>query len=211
MRAEDRRAHILSCARQVFARRGFHPTSVADICAAAGIARGTLYQYFDNKREVFVAVVQELLDRVRAVIAQRVPVADVDGADAAPPKLILGYCERRLRRILDAVFADEASLRLLLREARGLDGGIDALIGELDGIVLGALEADLRAAAAIGVIDCPEPRLTALFVLGGIEKMCLSALAADAPVDLDAIVRVATRLELYGLLSEATRRMEGPR
>ncbi len=204
--AEERRAQILACAREVFARLGYHQASIADVCEAAGIGRGTLYQYFDNKHEVFSAVLAELAERVRSVLARRKPLEAIAGADLAPPKLIAGFCEQRLRRLLEAVFVDEASLRLLLREARGLDGGIDAIIQSIDGVVLGAFVDDLRAAHALGILDCPSPALTAEFVLGGVEKMVLRALEADEAVDLDAIVRVATKIQLHGLLSESTRK-----
>jgi hypothetical protein len=42
--------------------------------------------------------------------------------------------------------------------------------------------------------------------LGGVEKMVLSALQEDAPVDLDLIVKTAVQLELYGLSRKEARR-----
>jgi AcrR family transcriptional regulator len=203
---DQRRAQILGCAREVFAKLGYHRASIADICAAAGIGRGTLYQYFDNKQDVFSAVVDELSARVREVIDTRPPLAAVPGTEDAPPALIARFCEMRLRVLLDAVFADEASLRLVLREARGIDGGIDQVISRIDGITLGALTDDLTTAARLGIIDCPEPALTAEFVLGGVQKMVLRALEQDQPVDLDAIVRVAIKIQLFGLLSSGRRK-----
>jgi len=205
MRAGDRRAQILSCARDVFADNGYHHTSVANICQAAGIGRGTLYQYFSNKRDVFEAVLADLVERVRVVLDQRRPVAVLDGVGQAPAELIVSYCQRRLKVMLEAIFFDEAALRLILREARGLDGGIDALLKKVDEIVLGALIDDLSAATRVGIIDCADVRLTALYVLGGVEKMVLAAVDSDEPVDLDRIVQVATRVELFGLLSDAAR------
>ncbi|MSP24672.1 MAG: TetR/AcrR family transcriptional regulator [Myxococcales bacterium] len=203
--ANARRAQILSCARAVFATRGFHVASVADICSAAGIGRGTLYQYFSNKREVLEAVLEELFERVKGELATRPAVSQLDGVEVAPPALITAFCANRLRRMLDVVFVDEASLRLLLRWARGLDGGIDTILARIDDLVLGALVADLEAARRMGVIECPEPELAARFVLGGVEKLVLTALASDAPVDLGRIVSVATDIHLSGLLSERTR------
>jgi AcrR family transcriptional regulator len=205
MRAGDRRAQILACARGVFAERGFHVTSVADLCEAAGIGRGTLYQYFGNKREVFCAVLEEITERVKGVVDTRPQIGEMDGTEQAPPELILAFCATRLRALLDVIFTDEDNLRLILREARGLDGGIDQLVRRIDGVVLSAFVRDLQIARELGVFHCPEPELTALFVLGGVEKMCLTALERDEPVDLDRIVRVATRIQLFGLLSDKTR------
>src|SRR5205823_2480480 len=45
---EDRRAQILDVARRLFAQEGYHDANIEDICREAGIARGTLYQYFEN-------------------------------------------------------------------------------------------------------------------------------------------------------------------
>lgn len=204
MRADARRAQIVACARDVFASNGFHVTSVADICEAAGIGRGTLYQYFGNKRDVFYAVVEDLTDRVRKVMSERTPLQALDGAADAPVSLIVGYCRRRLRVMLDAVFFDESALRLILREARGLDGGIEELIKTIDGIVLSAIVDDLATARDLGLIDCPDPQLVALFVLGGVEKMVLAALHDEQPIDLDRIVSVAINMEMFGLLPRDT-------
>ena len=204
MRADDRRAQIVACARSVFARQGFHGANIAAICKEAGIGRGTLYQYFDNKRDVFFAVVEELKERVERVIRERTPIADFEGSAVAPPELVSAYCRKRLRTMLDAVFADEASLRLIVQVARGLDGGLDEVVRQVDRIVLGAYIADLEAAHRMGVIECDNPEMTALFVLGGVEKLVLTALARDEDVDLDAIVHAATRLQLFGLMTRNT-------
>ncbi len=46
-------------ARDVFAQRGYHAAKIDDIVAAAGIARGTFYLYFEDKRAIF----EEIVDR----------------------------------------------------------------------------------------------------------------------------------------------------
>jgi AcrR family transcriptional regulator len=205
MKADERRRQILECARRVFASQGFHVTSVADICSEAGIGRGTLYQYFGNKRDVFLAVLNDVAGRVATVLEERPRIAEVEGADHAPAPLALAFCRKRLRELLDAVFVDEASLRLLWRDAHGVDGGVDQIVRTVDELVRDALVADLGSARAMGIIDCEDLELTALFIMGGIQKMVLDALERDAPLDLDRIVRVATHLEFMGLLSERTR------
>src|SRR5258708_21785103 len=68
MPSEARQRQILSCAKRVFAQRGFHSANVSHICAAAGIGRGTLYQYFTSKHAVLTAILRETLDRVRALM-----------------------------------------------------------------------------------------------------------------------------------------------
>ena len=199
--AADRRAQILHVAKDVFSRRGYHVANVADICKAARIGRGTLYQYFDNKRAVLVALMEELAARIQRVLDERPALARIPGVGRAPAEMIVAFCERRLRQVLDAVFVDEATLRLLLREARGIDGGLDQLIATIDRLALAALEADLRTAQEMALVRDCDPRLVAQYLLGGIEKMVMGALALDKPVDLDGIVRAAVQIELFGILN----------
>jgi AcrR family transcriptional regulator len=200
--ADARRAQILDVAKGLFAENGYHRANIADICKAAHIGRGTLYQYFDNKREVMVALMEEIEERVSRVLNHRPRVAMMEGVDRVPRRVIAAFCKKRLRELLDAVFVDEDTLRLVLREARNLDGYVDRVIEDIDERVLAALEDDLAAAQAAGVMRNVDRTLTARYIVGGVEKLVLTALAGSGPVDLDAIVDAAVELELFGLLTE---------
>jgi AcrR family transcriptional regulator len=208
LRAEDRREQILKTAKLVFSARGYRLANVSDICRAAGIGRGTLYQYFPNKEAVLLAVMQQIADRVQAVLEGRERIALMRGLARVPVPVILAFCKKRLRQVLDAVFVDEATLRLILREARGLDNAVDRVIAVIDTLVIRALEDDLRSAQRAGVLRRGDVALWARYIVGGIEKLVLDALASaseEAPVNLDAIVDAAVELELFGLLTDEVR------
>ncbi len=55
--AEARRTQILMGAAQVFAEKGFHKAKTKEIAKAAGVSEGTIYNYFDNKRELLLALI----------------------------------------------------------------------------------------------------------------------------------------------------------
>jgi len=69
----DKRDAILKAATQVFARRGFFQSQVADVARAAGIAAGTVYLYFRSKDEILVSIfertMRETLADGRAALA----------------------------------------------------------------------------------------------------------------------------------------------
>lgn len=69
---EDRRLDFLRSAESVFGRKGFVAATVADICDAALVAKGTFYLYFESKEHVLGALWEEYVDgflaRTRAVI-----------------------------------------------------------------------------------------------------------------------------------------------
>ncbi len=51
---EDKEKHILESARKFFFRYGFKKTSLDEVAEDAGIAKGTIYNYFKNKEDLFV-------------------------------------------------------------------------------------------------------------------------------------------------------------
>jgi len=55
---EFRTSGILEAARKVFANRGFHDATVEDIAEAAGVAKGTVYLYYESKRDVYFAALK---------------------------------------------------------------------------------------------------------------------------------------------------------
>src|SRR5258708_37195215 len=64
------RADILAAARQVFARRGYHEASIAEITERADVGVGTFYHYFTNKDEVFKTVMEDALRETVELVRQ---------------------------------------------------------------------------------------------------------------------------------------------
>ena len=56
--AEFRTSGILEAARKVFADKGFHEATVEDIAEAAGVAKGTVYLYYQSKRDIYFAALK---------------------------------------------------------------------------------------------------------------------------------------------------------
>ena len=197
--ADARRAQLLYAAKRVFAARGYRAANIADICEEAGVARGTIYQYFRNKRDVLIALLDDVAARVKRVLAERPAVAIPRGLKP-PVAVIVQFCRARLREMLQEIFVDEEILRLLLREARGVDGVVDRAIAKIDGMILTEMEMDIRAAQAGRIMRKAPPKLAARYLLGGVENMILAAIAADEPIDIAAIVDTAVELQLFGIL-----------
>src|SRR5215510_13378788 len=70
-----KRQQIVEGARAIFLAQGFDAASMNDIARAAGVSKGTLYVYFDNKEQLFEAIVEE------ECFAHAEGVFDLDPAD----------------------------------------------------------------------------------------------------------------------------------
>jgi AcrR family transcriptional regulator len=59
--ADQRQQQILQAALAVFSGKGFSRATVPDIAAEAGVAVGTIYNYYPSKRELFIAVIKNMI------------------------------------------------------------------------------------------------------------------------------------------------------
>lgn len=60
--AEARRTQILEAAIEVFAQKGYHKATIKDVARAAGVADGTIYNYFKNKNDLMVEMVKQMAE-----------------------------------------------------------------------------------------------------------------------------------------------------
>lgn len=64
------RAELLEAAATVFARNGYHATSVDMVAEAAGYTKGAVYSNFDSKEELFLAVIDEGLSQAVSTLEE---------------------------------------------------------------------------------------------------------------------------------------------
>ena len=78
--ADIRRAHILEAAIKVFAEKGFHAATIKDVAAEAGVADGTIYNYFANKTALLMGILAPESDEVQASAATPPPPSNDPGS-----------------------------------------------------------------------------------------------------------------------------------
>jgi AcrR family transcriptional regulator len=109
----ERRQQILTAARDTFAKRGYHQTTIDDIVAQAGVARGTFYLYFEDKRAVF----SDLIDR----FAQQLTMAIVHIATDEKSRSVAEQVRDNIRGIIGTCLAERSMTKILFTDALGVD------------------------------------------------------------------------------------------
>lgn len=61
---------ILETAEEILARKGYYGASMDEIAAQAGVAKGTLYQHFPTKEDLFFALIEQALARFEQIVQQ---------------------------------------------------------------------------------------------------------------------------------------------
>lgn len=186
-RSEATIAAILKAARKRFATRGFDATSIDDIAAEAGVAKGAVYHHFKSKEDIFTLV----LENVQAELATTPPSpAMLKMADPLDQIAAAG-----LRYL---IAANEPPIRQILL----IDGPV--VIGwqkwrEIDDRYFGA-----GAKAMIGHIlgsSAPPPRVEALthLFMGAVMEACLVCAKSRDPKKRARELSAALRMMLEGL------------
>lgn len=115
----DRHRALLDAAARVFTTRGYDRTTVADITAAAGVSRATLYVYFASKEEVFLALAARTRDSFLA--AQEPELLDDD------PRAVL----RATFAAVAAAVLDAGPLLRLIEDRAAVDARVAVIAAEL--------------------------------------------------------------------------------
>jgi AcrR family transcriptional regulator len=193
-RVGTRRA-LLTAAAQAFAERGYHQTTIDSVSETAGVAKGTIYNYFSSKEEVLHALVREACQLA----------ADAAGAipDSAPMDTRLqAFVEANLRWARRR----KALALLFARELLAGDARIKALITQAAAPCVEKIAAILQAGIERGELTphaSPEPlaytfvALTNMLLLQSWESPMPWPRGPDLPA-------TATALFLYGVTATGT-------
>lgn len=186
---EVRRQQILDRARDVFAKKGYHAAKIDDIVAAAGVARGTFYLYFHDKRAIFEELVTRFFQKIAMAVSR------IDTQSAIEPQV-----EGNATRIVDVFLDDPGMAKILLTDAMGLDIEFDrrllAFYADLDRLLEGSIEEGQR----LGIIQPGNARIYAHFILGGFKEVVLQLTRSGVPVDRAAVVREINLVLSRGIL-----------
>jgi len=190
MPAEARRAQLLTAAREVFAAKGYHRAGIADIVHGAQCSRGTFYNHFQSKRDVFRAVVEEMMSEVLSII---IPI-DVNTS-------IVDQIRANLDRLVRTVAADDIC-RVLFNEAVGVDHEGDAALREFYDDAVTRIQAALVVGQSLGVVRPGNHRIRARCLLGTFKEPVVQASMFGEEVDPDPLVAELLGLLSHGLLVE---------
>lgn len=193
MKSNRRRIQILTAARIVFARKGFHATNVSSIVQEAGIARGTFYLYFTGKRAVFEA----LLDEFFPMLVSKVTAVSQDqGIEEIWAQL------RQNTKGIFKVFLDNPELaQLVLNEAVGLDKGFDDKLMEFYHKLIVYIKESLEVGMEMDLVRPNiNPFVMATAILGAIKEIIYDFMHIDFEgVDLDMLVDNILSFTLQGV------------
>lgn len=189
-RGEERRDQLMDVATRLFADKGYHRTSVADICDTCGVGKGVFYWYFESKEALFAAILGEALRNLRRT-QQRAIEATPD-----PIERVTSGIEASLAYLA----ANDDLFRLI--DFAGTDAHFAPLVSHGIEVVVEDTTRHLKEAIASGEIPEADP----YFLAHGITTITLTFVRrflhrgnAEGTVDAEAVAHAAVDFCLHGI------------
>jgi AcrR family transcriptional regulator len=171
--SQDSRDEILKAAMQLFANRGFHETSMSEVAREARVSKALIFWHFKTKEELFVAVLNRLLEPYFIDFAEE---AAVMGERAQIEKLVESYLAfvrdnaSSVRFFLAQMLHDQRLSESLNEQVLKLYSGYRAMLVEL-----------IASAQQKGI--CPRrsaPESAAAFLLSALNGLLIEYLFMGA-------------------------------
>src|SRR2546423_3519541 len=181
---EDRRQEILDAAVQVFSEKGVSKSTVADIAATAGVAKGTVYLYFGSKEQLLGALrdrfVDDLLGHVADLLAK---VGQGDWWELV---------DTTIESMADFMFEKEQLMLVFVEE--GLSSDAAKVFPDVGSRVDAMFAAAIQQGIEQGVCRVSDPELMAAFFHHAMEGTMMHARFHGDRLERDRFVNAAQEL-----------------
>jgi AcrR family transcriptional regulator len=185
-RKAQNRAKLLKAARKVFAEKGYGEATARDIVRETDLATGTFYNYFEDKQDVFMALLDEMGETGRGLArAQR-----QDSGASLEERITNAF-----RAYFEWAVAENDMFDVFRRNA-----GVIAILPDREPFELGISEfiEDLTDWADAGDIPAVDFELLAVASVGMGFQVATHLVEGDPP-DVEGATRFCTRMFMGGL------------
>jgi AcrR family transcriptional regulator len=189
-RREERKAQnrekLLLAARKVFAEKGYGEATARDIVRETDLATGTFYNYFNDKQDVFMALLDEMSEKGRALVRKQ---------RQEPGRTLEQRIDGAFRAYFEWAVAENDLFEVFRRNA-----GVIALMPDREPFELGISELveDMTAWAADGDIPQAEFDYLATACVGMGFQVATRLVERDPP-DVDGATRFCSRMFMGGI------------
>jgi AcrR family transcriptional regulator len=169
----ERRADLLRAAVERFLAKGIDRTTVDEIVAAAAVAKGTFYLYFESKEQVVAALRAEMAER-SVLLAD----AFVKGMREHEPWAVL---RSTIEGFVDHLLGNRERVRLFAQV--GITAATDEVFAECERKVDAAMTEGIQVGIDRGVFDVGDPAMTAVLLRHALEGTVDAAILAEDDPD----------------------------
>jgi len=169
-KGEKRRQQIIETAKSMFITRGFQSTHIGQVCDELDIARGTVYQYFSNKKEILYGILDNVIESVEEIL----DTDDLKEFLKMKPDhdTMIKFIDDRLSSCLGIISEEPIIIRLIFRDITGIDEDVSEKVSEFIDKIIIIISREIEVLCKNNIFkDNIEPDIAAAMLFGGVIMM----------------------------------------
>jgi AcrR family transcriptional regulator len=166
-KGERRKQQIIDAAKDMFMEKGFQSTHIGQVCERLDIARGTVYQYFSNKKEILYSLIDSVIDNIRDVLDQD----DLrEYLNSRPDKdSVVVYITRRISSSIEMMLGEPIVIKLLFKDIVGIDQDVVEHVNRSIETIKSLIAEEITELRDRGVFrEDVNPSITSGMLVGGV-------------------------------------------
>ncbi|HOU83335.1 MAG TPA: TetR/AcrR family transcriptional regulator [Spirochaetota bacterium] len=169
-KGQKRKNQIIDAAKEMFIERGYQSTHIGEICDNLDIARGTVYQYFGNKREIVYSILESLEEKIEDIFDSDDLVEFIKSDPTGDE--ISQFIRKKFSNCVSAVIEEPIVIMLMYKEIVGLDEDVTERTERFVDNVIKIIAKDLAELSNKGIYRRDiDPLLTSLLIFGSVQLL----------------------------------------
>jgi AcrR family transcriptional regulator len=198
-KGERRKQQIVDTAKQMFIEKGFQSTHIGQVCEKLDIARGTVYQYFRNKKEILYAILEDVLENIEDIFDQD----DFNEFFSSNPnnEQVLEFINKRLMSCISVLLGEPIVIKLIYKEIIGVDEDVNEEVSKAVAAISKHVAREVEELMARGVYkQSLDPKITAMMIVGGVMLVVYEYDRTKQNVLDSNLISTIAKNYLYGVL-----------
>lgn len=198
-KGQRRKQQIIDATKEMFMKNGYQSTHIGQVCDELNIARGTVYQYFGNKREILFAIlegVEEQFDDIFDVDDLEEYLQGKPGKDS-----VKKFIMTRMSACIKALLSEPIVIKLMFKEIAGIDDEVVQSVNEFVDYVTKTLIRDFDTLRDRGVYKKNlDSVIAAQMLTGGVLMILHHYESAENSFPGMDVIEVVTENFLFGVM-----------
>jgi len=198
-KGERRKQQIIDTAKDMFINKGFQSTHIGQVCQKLNIARGTVYQYFSNKKEILYAILDSVVESIEDIMDPD----DLQEYLGANPdyNAILNFISNRMLKSINILLNEPIVIMLIFKDVIGIDDDVVNRVNRAVMTISKVIAKEIEELKARNIYKSSvNPRITATMVIGGVLLITYEYQKKSKDVLNKEVIESMAANYLYGVL-----------
>ncbi len=166
-KGERRKQQIIDTAKEMFIDKGFQSTHIGQVCEKLNIARGTVYQYFSNKKEILYALMDSVIEKIEDVL-DKDDLQEFLSTNPPQEKIVI-FIKNRISQSISMILSEPIVIKLIFKDIVGIDLEVVERVNRSVDSIKSVIAEEISELKKQGIFkDSLNPGITASMLVGGI-------------------------------------------